>query len=154
MNIMGIDPSLTNFAIVGFNNEGVTQELIKSKLKGPERLIQIRDALIEEMEKLEPDYVGIEGYGFNSQRGVVLGELGGVIRVVLYEYFGSDYDKKVIVIPPTTLKKFVSGKGNCEKSLILKNVFKRWGYDCDNDNLADAYSIAKYVEDQIKNPKV
>ena len=39
---------------------------------------------------------------------------------------------------PSQLKKFVTGKGNVEKSVVMKEVYKRFGIDTDDDNTADA----------------
>ena len=41
-------------------------------------------------------------------------------------------------VAPTQLKKFCTGKGSAEKSLILREVFRRWGVVADDDNQADA----------------
>lgn len=45
------------------------------------------------------------------------------------------------MVPPTTLKKFVTGKGNAEKSLMIREVYKRWGFDAADDNQADAVGL-------------
>jgi Holliday junction resolvasome RuvABC endonuclease subunit len=34
-----------------------------------------------------------------------------------------------------------TGKGNADKSLVMKSVFQRWAHDCDNDNNADAVTL-------------
>ena len=47
---------------------------------------------------------------------------------------------------PGTIKKFVTGKGNAKKELILKEVFRKFGFDTSDNNIADAFAIAKYVE--------
>ncbi len=44
-------------------------------------------------------------------------------------------------VAPTQAKKFLTGKGNCDKNLILKEVFKRYGIDVDDDNIADAVNF-------------
>ena len=44
------------------------------------------------------------------------------------------------------MKKFLTGSGACEKSLILKEVYRRWNVDVSDDNLADAVVIAKIGE--------
>jgi crossover junction endodeoxyribonuclease RuvC len=41
-------------------------------------------------------------------------------------------------VAPTQLKKFCTGKGSAEKSLILREVFRRWSIVADDDNQADA----------------
>ena len=44
-------------------------------------------------------------------------------------------------VAPTQAKKFLTGKGNCDKNLILKEVFKRYHIDVDDDNVADAVNF-------------
>ena len=48
------------------------------------------------------------------------------------------------------LVKFVIGRGNGSKALMLKYVYKKWGYDTEIDDLADAYSLARYVFEEYK----
>ena len=47
---------------------------------------------------------------------------------------------------PGEIKKFVTGKGNAKKELMLKEIYKRWGFETDNHNVADAYAIAQMVK--------
>ncbi len=85
----------------------------------------------------------IEGYSFMSRsRSVVdLAEIGGIIRMDLH-----DHGLHFTEIPPTVLKKFITGKGNVKKDLILKEIYRRWGMDLDSHNLADAYALVKLGE--------
>lgn len=46
------------------------------------------------------------------------------------------------------MKMFLASKGNLKKELIMKEVFKQWGFDTDINDEADAYvlmKIAKYL---------
>lgn len=45
-------------------------------------------------------------------------------------------------ISPMTLKKFVCGKGNSEKSMILMKVYQNWDISTADDNQADACGLA------------
>jgi Holliday junction resolvasome RuvABC endonuclease subunit len=87
----------------------------------------------------QPCLVAIEGYAMGSKtRPQMAGELGGHLRLLLWQA-GIPY----IIVPPTTLKKYVLGSGNAAKELMLKEVFKRWGYDTDSNDRADAYGLAR-----------
>jgi len=44
------------------------------------------------------------------------------------------------------LKKFATGKGTGQKSIVVREVFKRWGIDCKDDNQADACVLAHLAE--------
>ena len=52
------------------------------------------------------------------------------------------------IISPTTLKKFVTGKGNSGKDIMLLEVYKRWNVSFSNNNLADAYGLARMAYEE------
>ena len=89
------------------------------------------------------DIIFIEDYAHGAKGSAKssLYELGGIIRYEL-----GKIPKTFYAVPPTSLKKFVTGKGNCPKSLILKEVYKRWNADVDSDNIADAFGLVKMAE--------
>jgi len=41
------------------------------------------------------------------------------------------------------LKMFAVGKGNCKKELVIKEVYKKWGFDTNSNDIADAFVLAK-----------
>ena len=43
-----------------------------------------------------------------------------------------------VLVTPSQLKKFATGKGNVDKNVVIKEVYKRFGIDTDDDNTADA----------------
>ncbi len=55
------------------------------------------------------------------------------------------------VVAPGTLKKFVTGDGRAKKDLMLLKVYKKWGVEFDDDNLADAYSLARFALEDFNN---
>ena len=142
MNFTGIDLSLnaTGFITLTEDKEIIKEEIISSKPKNEieERIIFIRD----EISKLisSPSIIYIEGLSYMSVSATLaqLAALHYTIRIFLYEL--KTYPFKII--PPTSLKKFTTGKGNSKKSLMIKEVYKKWGYDTSDDNLADAYGLA------------
>lgn len=85
------------------------------------------------------DLVVIEGYAYAGKFNNALQyELGACIRMRLYQD-----EIPFVEVQPTSLKKFVTGKGNCKKDLMLLNVYKRWEFDTEDDNEADAYGLAQ-----------
>lgn len=88
----------------------------------------------------EETRVLIEGYAFSAHMAYsrAIAELGGIVRYHLREL-----GQRPIEVAPTSLKKFIAGKGNAEKNTIVKEVYKRWGVDLSSDNLADAFGLAK-----------
>ena len=104
----------------------------------------------KQMEKLLIDHglVGrdglmvIEGYAMMAKGRVFnIGELGGVLKLVAWEY-----DVDILVVPPTTLKKFCTGKGNANKEAMLKAVHNKWGYLTFFNDEADAYALYRFGE--------
>jgi hypothetical protein len=56
-----------------------------------------------------------------------------------------------LIVPPTSLKKYVTGKGQgTSKSQILLNVYKKWGAEFTDDNAADSYGLAHIVSGKAK----
>jgi len=149
LTIMGLDLSLTGTGLVVIQNgELKRKELIAVKTKGIERLGNIlalvKNAVTETTETIgRIDLAVIEDYSFGSRGCAIFssGELGGVIRLYLY-LEKNDF----LLVSPATLKKYVAGKGNADKDVMLKEVFKKWGQDFDDDNIADAYSLARAGE--------
>lgn len=147
MNILGIDQSLTSTGLIVLNDkvEIVHQELVETKVKDfdleIERLIHIKNKVWVIAKQFNIEKAYMEGFSFKS-KGHSLFQLGG-IGYLIRELF---YDKKIplFIVEPTKLKKFVTGKGQCKKELILLKVFKKWGIEFDSNDLADAYSLARY----------
>lgn len=114
--------------------------VFETKRMGAERLNLAYEFVNSLLVMYKPELVVIEGYAFGARGSMVfsIGELGGVLRLLLYQK-----SIKTVEIPPTTLKKFVCGKGNVKKNILIKEVYKKWGIDFDDDNLADAYGLAR-----------
>ncbi len=142
MRVLGIDPSTKMGLIVlqRKNDEIITiyKDVYSSKHKGMQRLGDIGGCVIDVLKSYKPDMVSLEGYSFGSKfNHEITYSIGTVIRYFLWQ---SGYDYQIL--PPSTLKKFVTGKGNSKKDLMLLGVYKNWGFDTTDDNLSDAYGIA------------
>lgn len=149
--IIGIDQSLTDTGVVVLDIESrelVYQGDITSKPGGEpiHRILKIKEELREVITKVGPVQGVIEGFGFGARGNAVfdLGGLGYILRELFVEG-----GIKLLVIAPTSLKKYVTGKGNCKKDLMLLNIYKKWGVEFENDNIADAYGLARMGADMI-----
>lgn len=142
MIALGIDLSLTGTGLVAVEgNELHFSERFEPKAKsGPERLEEIHNKVSGMIAVTVPKLICLEGYSFGSKgRGVFqTGELGGVIRVLLHKR-GIPW----IEIPPSQVKKFAAGMGNCGKDIVLQQVYKRWGMEFKTSDEADAFVLAK-----------
>lgn len=151
--VVGLDISLTGTGLVFADPKEETIEpyLIKSK---PEtdwyhRCKTISDRI---MELTSSKYPGvnilytIENFAFgvkHSSSVFQIAELSGIIRYRL-RYEWKVPHSHILLVPPTTLKSFITGKGNAPKELMLKEVYRRWGFDTSDNNIADAYALMKY----------
>jgi len=147
MIIVGIDPSLTSTGICTMDEHGklLSTLAINSEFVGMKRLHDIKRQLEPECSYNTPNEnekvaVFIEGYSFGSMNGrEALGELGGMIRLMLYEK-GIEF----VDVPPTTLKKFTTGKGNADKIAMAIATLKNWAVDFPTTDQTDAYCLAMF----------
>ena len=141
--LLALDLSLreTGYCVFNANAELVTSGVIKTKHTGTNRLKHIRHQVDEIINVYKIKYAVIEDYAYAAKGRVFsIGELGGVIKVLLW-----DYTILVMKVTPSELKKFVTGKGNAKKELMLLNVYKKFGFDTDNNNIADAYALRRFA---------
>jgi len=149
---VGMDPSYNGFAIVVLDKDA---NIIEQRLFGSESDSETEDRLMELEKKFKfvqnivcLHSVCIEGPSYASNGAYVLqmGALHFMIRLMLRKR-NVDYS----IIAPGTLKKFVTGDGRAKKDLMLLKVFKKWGVEFEDDNLADAYSLARLALENYLN---
>lgn len=168
----GFDLSLTGTGIVICDKAGTVKEhhVIAVKTRGAERLLQIQRTIRRIISPYNIVLVCIEGYAMGASGHTYgIGELGGVIRVLLHTQ-GIPYMEPT----PGQLKKFATGAGGGEqgsKDQVTMYVFKHWGFTPRNNDEADAFvlsrialglkdhggvmtSYQKEVINTIKNPAV
>lgn len=77
--------------------------------------------------------VGIEGYSMHSKGSAVtdICEYGGLLRSALVGRW------RTIELPPASIKKLVTGKGNADKTAMAMGLFKRFNLEYDGDNKDD-----------------
>jgi hypothetical protein len=137
--VVAFDLSLTSTGVADRNG---TRRIIP-KSTGCERLAEIRDAVLFASHKGRwgvnapsdpPDLVVIEGYSYASgNKAHDVGEMGGVVRLALYEA-GIPFE----VVSPATIKMFATGKGNASKDDVLLAAVRRLGYEGGSKDEADA----------------
>jgi len=147
---IGIDQSYSGFGITVLNvndpSEYVTT-VFKAEFLHVDRLFWIKKQLEELLAVATKDansvVTAMEGYAFGTTMAHMLGELGAVVKMVCYDLFDKYEGKYPYIIPPTTLKKYVTGKGTgVQKNQILLAVYKKWGVEFNDDNAADSYALA------------
>lgn len=152
--ILGLDISLsaTGWALVEPSGHLLAMGTIKSKPDADRfaRFDRILQTLKHVVSFKLLQLVVIEGYSFNSFGKVFdIAELSGIIKYELWK-------NKIhfIEVPPNTLKKFVTGKGNSDKNIMMQKAYKQWGIEFTDDNVCDAFYLAKYGHanfEELKN---
>ncbi|WP_420089082.1 hypothetical protein [Paenibacillus apiarius] len=139
MRFVGIDSSTkTGLCILDQFGNLIDAFEITSEEADPVRMCEIIGTT---MENLEPnDLIGIEGFGFASSSGFVLGGIGWGMRMDMFQS-----GHKYIEIAPSQLKKFASGKGTTKKDELAVHIYKHWGFEHPSDNVRDAYVLAQIV---------
>lgn len=151
MAYVGIDQSYSGFGLViinastGKHHDNLGRFDPKKHGTGVDRLLAIEEWVRNSLAGWDIDHLCMEGYANASKFGrEAAGELGYAVK----RYLRKDHPQRLYptIVQPTSLKKFVTGKGNAKKNEMLLGVFKKWGVEYSNDNLADAFALAKVAE--------
>lgn len=164
--ILSIDPSLSSTGYAVFNNNSYIESgVVKTKIKNTscnvcmiERVYEIKCQILDLIHKYEGfNYVIIEGYSYttNSQASSGLHELGGILKLMLYEY-----NSKLVIIPPNVAKKYLEGNKEFSegKKLGLNNkeitfrLIKEKLYKDDfvSSDEADAFLFGTIMKDYLR----
>lgn len=145
--IVGIDPSLAGSAVAIIRADGShSVKRFASKSRGTSvrerngRYLSVVSRIIEFIGDDDPLVICIEGYSYGSHQGqAALAELGGILRSDLCVYESA----KIFEVAPTTLKKFVTGKGNTDKIAVVAKSLERWDVGFSTSDEFDAFGLAK-----------
>jgi len=150
---VGLDPSINATGVVILDDCAniIEQRIfsVKDEDKLFERsLIKYEEEISFISRILNLGAVYIEGPSYQSAGQAILqmGAIHFLTRVYLFKN-----DKNYKVIAPGTLKKFVTGKGNSKKDLMLLKTFKKWGVEFSDNNICDAYGLARMAVEDFKN---
>lgn len=156
MIYVGIDQSYSGFGFVIYNHPEGTFQSHLGKFEsakygqGVDRLQAIGDWLYD-LLPTTTEHVCLEGYAPGAKWGrEKAGELGATTKQVIWQALSGDARYPTIVAP-TMLKKYATGKGVAPKNGMLLAVYKRWGVEFKDDNLADAYTLAR-IAVALENP--
>lgn len=139
----GIDPGRSStgwaFKSPGEHETGV----IAGNMIGFSKVMNVRKQLIIFLNAFTPKetsgpFVGIEDYAYNAKWGrEKAGELGGVIRSVLYLR-----KRPLIAVSPLTVKAWIRAK---KKEQIMLEILDKYGIKITSNDAADAFLIAEIV---------
>jgi crossover junction endodeoxyribonuclease RuvC len=146
---VGLDISLTATGFSMKRGAELQIETVKTTPKTHpcdlERLRYIRKRLMglipdsTRMVCVEDFFVPQRASQMGAAKGLIMA--GTLVRVALLERGLPFY-----VVSPGQLKKFATGKGSGPKSIVVREVYKRWGVDVKDDNQADSTVLAYMAE--------
>lgn len=128
--VVGLDLSIT--ATGAANQSGVTGTWKTRSDHGDARLAQI--AQLANVYCAKAELVVIEGPVVRSSAAVIIGMVHGAVRYELQRL-----NVPYVIVPPATLKKFATGRGNADKTAMAMAAYKRAGIEFDDDNQCDAW---------------
>jgi Holliday junction resolvasome RuvABC endonuclease subunit len=150
--VVGIDQSLVAFGLVAYSYEDDTAFawLYEPSDFGVRRLLYIRFFVHRVIQQVtlrcgKPEHVAMEGYSYGSQAGrEKLGECGAAVKMALIQALGIvNQAAYPSMVAPQQVKKFTTSNGNAKKNQMLLAIYKKWGVTFTDDNLADAYALAR-----------
>jgi Holliday junction resolvasome RuvABC endonuclease subunit len=152
IRVIGIDPSLNSTGYAYRYQRDGTAELYTGhidprSLRGPYRLAYVRNQMARVLDAAQPqlavyeDYAMGAGKGPRSNNAFHLGELGGVLKTLLWER-GVD----ILLVSPGTLKKALTGNGHADRGVKGKPMMRaalaaRYGVKLMQDDEADGFAL-------------
>ncbi len=127
--LIGIDPGHNTGIAFGKKDSGeiLTKTLVKVKSMGKSRLFEVADSILESISKHPIEYVAIEDYAYgNKFFNIEVPELVGMLLYLLSKHKPGI---KVTFIPPSTVKKFISGSGKAKKQDVQKAIKEQFDED-------------------------
>jgi crossover junction endodeoxyribonuclease RuvC len=139
LRIAAFDLSLTRtgYALNWGKDGPIVGVIDTEKMRGIERLDYIVGEIFDNVLEGEDGatLVVLEGFSYGSKGRAVfdIAGLGWIVRYHMHRV-GMPY----VEVPPSTLKKYATGKGNANKSAMLAAAIRVLKYQGHDDNEADA----------------
>ncbi|MBH0331456.1 hypothetical protein ABH14_16910 [Brevibacillus brevis] len=139
MRYIGLDLSTkTGFVALDSSGKVLEAKEIICQSKDAAGISEFTHSVWNEIET--NDTIALEGFSYGSKgRGVDFQYgVGWIIRTKLFEW-----GYRGIEPAPSQVKKFAGAKGNANKNVVMREAYKRWGFEHDSDNVVDAYILAE-----------
>lgn len=158
---VGVDTSFTGTGFAIKDDNGFTFKTIKTKPEDfkddTDRICFIRDEIIKSIPEGATVYIEdvFVGHGPSAGASLRLALLAGCVRAGL-----RDKGIAFTIVQPTMVKKYITGKGNAHKDLIMMKVLQKYGIETTNNNESDSVVMAAMnyegykVEEKRKSKKV
>lgn len=144
-----MDPSLRGFGVAyRLTNGGVWATCITTPkgVRGMDRILHIEKVVAGLLDRYPPTLVAYEDYSYgagpkSSNNIINLGELGGVIKRLLYTR-----GIAILAVPPTSLKMFATGSGRADKDAVGSFIQRTEGVTFATSDQYDAAALLKLGE--------
>ena len=164
MLVLGIDQSYKSTGIVLLEDETIVDVLtfkandvrMKGKVEEPidrfDQSVEIAKFIGDYAVKHLPEAIGVEGLAHGGL-GSMTRDLAGLQFTIINHLRTLDF-RRMEIIPPTTVKKFATGKGNSKKEVLyeflpesIKLLFDEKGFKKSKGryDVTDAYWIARFL---------
>jgi len=149
--VVGLDLSLTATGIATPNGVLTFGLELKETATQWDRLIRIRQITgVVGWHCERADLVVIEGPAFSRATGGAHERAGLWWRV--YNQMAFEQCGRVVVVGPTQVKKYATGKGGASKAAMVAEAIRRLGYAGHDDNEADALWLRAMALDHYGHP--
>lgn len=133
-HFVGLDVSWTGTGIASSKDGSVTIKT-KASEEDADRMDKVVRAVLDWCR--DASLVVIEGYSFGSMQGRErMGEMTGAVKYILFKK-GVPF----VVVAPTQVKKYSTGKGNADKDAVLASAIRRFEFEGAGNNEADAWTL-------------
>ena len=145
LKVVGLDLSITEPGLTHTVEGAACTHVLKTK--------RVRDLRLEEIKRWVLEFstgaelVLIEGYLNRSMSAGITGMVHGAVRLGLIEA-GIPY----ATFPPSSNKKYATGKGGASKTEMALAAMKRAGLEFTNDNACDSWWLWVALNDHLGAP--
>jgi crossover junction endodeoxyribonuclease RuvC len=148
--ILALDGALAKSGICVIKNKEVFTAQYSNKDKRLDRLDSIYTDCVSLIEQYKPDLVAIEGYAFAAIGKVFhIAEGGACFRLAIKH---AHKEIPTVEIPPTVLKKYITGSGKANKKDIANKIKQIFEIDFKTHDEADAFALAVCGLDYFTSP--
>lgn len=143
--MVGLDLSITEPGLTHTLEGKACTHVLKTKRVRDFRLLEIKTWVLEFATGAE--LVMIEGYLNRSMSAGITGMVHGAVRLGLMEA-GVPF----ATFPPSSNKKYATGKGGASKTEMALAALKRAGLEFTNDNACDSWWLWVACNDHLGTP--
>lgn len=108
----------------------------------------IKNGVIPAIKGFKLKGIAIEGQAFGAKGRIT--DIAESKALIIDEVLKMYPNVPIIEVAPSQVKKYILGIGRGQKSLMIKEVYKKYNFDTDSDNIADAFVLACVIKGYLK----